>query len=177
MRRTTTALRQTNTNADLDSAQPVDRKRLPRLRCEGVVGVRVSATSSADEPELEPVRRSLLTARFIGDYSQIAMGTDGKAHASWTDFRGILVRRRRTRTSWSRTSTRRIDHSVRALAGPAPSSASRQAGRGSAGSRGRALRRPDLLERQAEHSASAVARRRPDLVHRHGPVELARRSS
>jgi hypothetical protein len=25
---------------------------------------------------------------FIGDYSQIAMGTDGKAHASWTDFRG-----------------------------------------------------------------------------------------
>jgi len=25
---------------------------------------------------------------FIGDYSQIAMGTDGNAHASWTDFRG-----------------------------------------------------------------------------------------
>ena len=25
---------------------------------------------------------------FIGDYSQIAMGTNGKAHASWTDFRG-----------------------------------------------------------------------------------------
>jgi hypothetical protein len=25
---------------------------------------------------------------FIGDYSQVAMGTNGKAHASWTDFRG-----------------------------------------------------------------------------------------
>jgi hypothetical protein len=25
---------------------------------------------------------------FIGDYSQIAMDTNGKAHASWTDFRG-----------------------------------------------------------------------------------------
>ena len=25
---------------------------------------------------------------FIGDYSQIATGTDGKAHAAWTDFRG-----------------------------------------------------------------------------------------
>jgi hypothetical protein len=25
---------------------------------------------------------------FIGDYSQVAMGTDGTAHASWTDFRG-----------------------------------------------------------------------------------------
>jgi hypothetical protein len=25
---------------------------------------------------------------FIGDYTQVAMGTDGKAHASWTDFRG-----------------------------------------------------------------------------------------
>ncbi len=25
---------------------------------------------------------------FIGDYSQVAMGKDGKAHASWTDFRG-----------------------------------------------------------------------------------------
>lgn len=25
---------------------------------------------------------------FIGDYSQVAMGSDGKAHASWTDFRG-----------------------------------------------------------------------------------------
>ena len=25
---------------------------------------------------------------FIGDYSQIAMGSDGKAHAAWTDFRG-----------------------------------------------------------------------------------------
>lgn len=25
---------------------------------------------------------------FIGDYSQIALGTNGKAHAAWTDFRG-----------------------------------------------------------------------------------------
>jgi len=25
---------------------------------------------------------------FIGDYSQVAVGSDGKAHASWTDFRG-----------------------------------------------------------------------------------------
>ena len=25
---------------------------------------------------------------FIGDYSQVAMGADGKAHAAWTDFRG-----------------------------------------------------------------------------------------
>jgi hypothetical protein len=25
---------------------------------------------------------------FIGDYSQVAMGIDGRAHASWTDFRG-----------------------------------------------------------------------------------------
>lgn len=25
---------------------------------------------------------------FIGDYTQTAMGSDGKAHASWTDFRG-----------------------------------------------------------------------------------------
>jgi BNR/Asp-box repeat len=25
---------------------------------------------------------------FIGDYSQLAIGTDGKAHAAWTDFRG-----------------------------------------------------------------------------------------
>jgi hypothetical protein len=25
---------------------------------------------------------------FIGDYSQAAMGTDGRAHAAWTDFRG-----------------------------------------------------------------------------------------
>ncbi len=25
---------------------------------------------------------------FIGDYSQVALGTNGKAHASWTDFRG-----------------------------------------------------------------------------------------
>jgi hypothetical protein len=25
---------------------------------------------------------------FIGDYSQVALGTDGKAHAAWTDFRG-----------------------------------------------------------------------------------------
>jgi hypothetical protein len=25
---------------------------------------------------------------FIGDYTQVAMGSDGKAHASWTDFRG-----------------------------------------------------------------------------------------
>jgi hypothetical protein len=25
---------------------------------------------------------------FIGDYSQIAIGSDGKAHAAWTDFRG-----------------------------------------------------------------------------------------
>ncbi|MDX6400004.1 MAG: hypothetical protein QOF27_610 [Gaiellaceae bacterium] len=25
---------------------------------------------------------------FIGDYSQIAMGSNGKAHAAWTDFRG-----------------------------------------------------------------------------------------
>jgi BNR/Asp-box repeat len=25
---------------------------------------------------------------FIGDYSQVAIGSDGKAHAAWTDFRG-----------------------------------------------------------------------------------------
>jgi hypothetical protein len=25
---------------------------------------------------------------FIGDYSQVAIGTDGRAHAAWTDFRG-----------------------------------------------------------------------------------------
>jgi ribosomal protein L31 len=25
---------------------------------------------------------------FIGDYSQVAIGTDGKAHPAWTDFRG-----------------------------------------------------------------------------------------
>lgn len=25
---------------------------------------------------------------FIGDYTQVAMGSDGVAHASWTDFRG-----------------------------------------------------------------------------------------
>jgi len=25
---------------------------------------------------------------FIGDYSQVAIGTDGKAHGAWTDFRG-----------------------------------------------------------------------------------------
>jgi len=25
---------------------------------------------------------------FIGDYSQVALGTDGRAHAAWTDFRG-----------------------------------------------------------------------------------------
>lgn len=26
--------------------------------------------------------------RFIGDYSQVAIGNDGVAHAAWTDFRG-----------------------------------------------------------------------------------------
>lgn len=26
--------------------------------------------------------------RFIGDYSQVAVGSDGVAHAAWTDFRG-----------------------------------------------------------------------------------------
>ena len=25
---------------------------------------------------------------FIGDYSQVALGANGMAHASWTDFRG-----------------------------------------------------------------------------------------
>ena len=25
---------------------------------------------------------------FIGDYSQVALGTDAIAHAAWTDFRG-----------------------------------------------------------------------------------------
>ena len=25
---------------------------------------------------------------FIGDYSQVALGADGAAHAAWTDFRG-----------------------------------------------------------------------------------------
>ena len=26
--------------------------------------------------------------QFIGDYSQAALGSDGNAHAAWTNFRG-----------------------------------------------------------------------------------------
>jgi len=40
-------------------------------------------TSQSSNPYVE-----FADGSFIGDYSQIAMGTDGKAHASWTDFRG-----------------------------------------------------------------------------------------
>jgi hypothetical protein len=86
MRRTTTACRRP-TPIRLCSTESVDRKRLPRLRREGVVGIRLLGDEAADEPEFEPIRR-VADGSFIGDYSQIAMGTDGKAHASWTDFRG-----------------------------------------------------------------------------------------
>ena len=40
-------------------------------------------TSEGSNPYIE-----FANGAFIGDYSQIAFGSDGVAHAAWTDFRG-----------------------------------------------------------------------------------------
>jgi hypothetical protein len=40
-------------------------------------------TTESSTPSIEVARGT-----FIGDYSQVAMGSDGIAHAVWTDFRG-----------------------------------------------------------------------------------------
>lgn len=40
-------------------------------------------TSEGSNPYVQ-----LADGSFIGDYTHVAMGSDGTAHASWTDFRG-----------------------------------------------------------------------------------------
>ena len=40
-------------------------------------------TSQSSNPYVE-----FADGSFIGDYSQVALGSNGAAHAAWTDFRG-----------------------------------------------------------------------------------------
>lgn len=49
----------------------------------GALGATSRLTSNGSNPFVQ-----FANGAFIGDYTQVAIGADGRAHASWTDFRG-----------------------------------------------------------------------------------------
>jgi hypothetical protein len=78
---------QTNTNPTLIPPSPSIENVCLDYAAKVSSGSGFSATSRLTSQSSNPYVE-FADGSFIGDYSQIAMGTDGKAHASWTDFRG-----------------------------------------------------------------------------------------
>jgi hypothetical protein len=78
---------QTNTNPTLIPPSPSTENVCLDYAAKVSSGSGFSATQRLTSQSSNPYVE-FADGSFIGDYSQIAMGTDGKAHASWTDFRG-----------------------------------------------------------------------------------------